>query len=139
MRDKNVDPVRITDLESKAPGSLSHFSFRIHVGTVLIAHRAAEAGDPESLVIVYHIFNANAPSRRVFVISGVVVPAHIQERNVAQRDQKFEEARAQVAAGNDKVDAFQLVRGIIIPKRAGFLVGDCKDLHYTTPSQHITP
>ena len=115
MGDKKIDPAGKTGLSTEFPDARSHLSLGVHVRTFLVFHRSAQSRDSHSSVIVYHIFDANAPIRRFFIISRVMISPDIEQRAVPERHKKLEITGTEISAGNDQFYSLQFVRREIIP------------------------
>ena len=82
VRDKNIHTVHQKDLAVQLRDPPAHLCFRIHVLAQMIAHAAAKARDPKAFIIIHLVINMIAPERRIQVVFGIMIAAHIQERAV---------------------------------------------------------
>ena len=93
------------------------------VDAILVAHRASQAQDPDTLVFIELSIDADAPQRRIFFIPVVVVAVDIEDGAVGECGNEREIFRLEIPAGEDEVDAVQLVPGEVVPEIGRLVVG----------------
>ena len=124
MGHKNIKPAVAVDLAAQAVDPLFHLGFGKLPGTGAVAAAAAQPGDAQPVVNIDIIINADDALRRAQVIAFIMVAVDIQHRHGGHRCQIFQIMAVQIAAGNDQINARELVRCEIVPQGFAFLIGD---------------
>ena len=129
MGDKNVDSACKNRFQMGFKGAGTHLIFCVHKRTFLIAHRPAQAQDPQSLVPEDPVLNTCTSFRECLVVSSVMVSVHIQERSGCHGHQKLQISRSQISAGDDQIHIRKFFGLIRIPQGLGFNIRYGKYFH----------
>jgi hypothetical protein len=115
MSQQNIKSFVTLQRVPQTPDAGIHLPLRILVRTVLIAHGTAKAQNADTLMYIDLILHTNAAIRRRNLIYGIVIPMNIQHGSFKKGGQKGEIERAEIAAGEDKINLRELLLTEIIP------------------------
>ena len=88
----------------------------------LIAHRAAQAQDPDALVDINAVLDADTSVRGHFFIFIIVIAMNVEYRHGGKCCQKGKVAGVQISAGDNQVNSLKFAFFKIIPQGSGFLI-----------------
>ena len=135
MGHEHIDPSASKQPGLKFQDPVPHAPFRIHIDRIPpVPVRASETGEPDAFVCVNAPVDGNASLGRMFGKCVVMVPRHVEQRTVRERDQELEILPVKVSAGDDQVDPVKPPRAVMLVIRRRYNIRNCKDLHFRRSS-----
>ena len=125
---QNIKAPLAPEPKPQPPDALSHLPLGVHVLPAAVAVGAAEAQNPQTLVLVQAVVDADA-ALRLPLEAVVVVAVDIEQRAARHRHQKLQIGHAQVPAGNDQVIVLQLAWTVVFIEVLGLHIRNRQDLH----------
>ena len=111
MGNQNIKALMAFQLPPELFNSPVHFQLRILMlrsGNVL--HGAAQSQNPDSLVYINVILNADTAALFIFPVPAIMISQHIQYRRMAHRREEIQIPFSQIPAGQNQIYILYLFR-----------------------------
>ena len=112
----DVHPARLPDAVAQAADAAGHLGLRVLVGPAAVQNAAPQPQDAQAPDVHQTVLNALAALGRMLLIGLVVVPVDVEQGLARHGHQEGQIFGAQIAAGQDEVDALQAARLVVVPE-----------------------
>ena len=147
--DENIQGASVADAVPEQPweqvkGSPIRFVLRVLIGAIgAIADAPAQTADQKLFKRNQLQIQVRAAfcvgMRNVDIVNGVMIPGHVQKRDVQQGDQIFEIGIRQIAASYDQLNIAEMPAAAETVQALHNFVADCKDFHRQIVPQNGFP